>query len=67
MMTLENILDFFAQGYAIYFGSYYSNSLIESAEEIQEKWEDAETNEWLYIESTEIDPETKEIRIFVRE
>ena len=65
MMTLKNVLDFFAQGYVVYFGSYYGDSLMESAEEIREEWEDAETDEWLYLESIEVDPEAKEVRVFV--
>lgn len=65
MMTLENVLDFFAQGYAVYFGSYYGDSLIEFAGEIQEEWEDTEADEWLYIESIKVDHEAKEVRVFV--
>ena len=65
MMTLENVLDLFAQGYAVYFGSYYGDSLMDSAEEIREEWEDVETDEWLYIESIEVDHEAKEVRVFV--
>ena len=65
MMTLEMILDYFGQGYTVYFGSYYGDDLMETAEEIREVWEDTEDDEWLYIESVDVDAEAREIRVFI--
>ncbi len=65
MMTLEMILNYFGKGFAVYFGSYYGDDLMETAEEIREVWEDTEEDEWLYIESVNVDAEAHEIRVFI--
>ena len=65
MITLEKVLEYFEQGYAVYGGSYWGESLMESAEEIAEDWEDVESDEWLYIESVEVDEEAHEVHYFI--
>ena len=65
MMTLANVLEYFNKGYAVYFGSYYGESLYESAEEIQEEWEEDMADEWLYIQSVEVNDNVHEVHVFV--
>lgn len=65
MMTMEQVLEYFAQGYAVYLGSYYGESLIESAEELREEWEDVEDDEWLYVESVDVDDEACAVHVFI--
>ena len=65
MMTMEQVLEYLAQGYAVYLGSYYGESLVESAEELREEWEDVEDDEWLYVESVDVDDETRAVHVFV--
>lgn len=64
-MSLEMVLGYFEAGYAVYFGSYYGESQYESAEEIVAEWEEDEADEWLYIESVEVDEEAHEVHVFV--
>ena len=65
MKTLANVLEYFNKGYAVYFGSYYGESLYESAEEIREEWEEDMADEWLYIESVDVDDDAHEVHVFI--
>ncbi len=65
MIGLAKVLEYFDKGYAVYFGSYYGDSLYESAEEIQEEWEEDMADKWLYIQSVDVDDEAHEIYIFI--
>ena len=65
MMSLEMVLGYFEAGYAVYFGSYYGESEMESREEIVDEWEGAEDDDWLYIESVDVDEEAHEVHVFV--
>lgn len=65
MMSLEMVLGYFEAGYVVYFGSYYGESEVESREEIVDAWEAAEDDDWLYIESVDINEEAHEVHVFV--
>lgn len=65
MMSLEMVLGYFEAGYVVYFGSYYGESEMESREEIVDEWESAEEDDWLYIESVDVDEEAHEVHVFV--
>ena len=67
MTTLQQTINFFEQGFKVYFGSYYGETLMESADEIREGWEDAENggdNGYIYIQSVDVDMDAKEIHVF---
>lgn len=65
MMNLNGVLKLFGQGWKVYFGSYYGETLCENAEEISEDWEDALEGDWTYIGSVTIDEDKKEVHVFV--
>ena len=65
---LQQVMHFFKQGFAVYFGSYYGESLIDSAEEIRACWKDADNggdNGYLYIQSVDVDMDAKEVHVFI--
>lgn len=69
MTTLQQIIRHFEQGFKVYFGSYYGETLMESAAEIREAWEDVEhnggDNGYLYIQSVDWDMDAKEVHVFI--
>lgn len=65
MMTLAQVLEYFERGYAVYGGSYYGESLMDTVDDIIEDWDEVEDDEWLYIESVEVDEEAHEVHYFI--
>ena len=60
---MAQVLEMFAQGYEVVVGSYYGDSVVESAEEIQDVFE--EEDEWVHVE-VEIDEEARRVELFVQ-
>lgn len=63
--VMEKVLALFAEGYAVYIGSYYGESLEESAEDIVDVFDDVEGDEWLYIQSVSVDDAAREVHVFI--
>ena len=62
---MAQILEMFAQGYEVIIGSYYGDEVVESAEEIQDVFEEAEEDEWIQIE-IKVDKEARRVELFVQ-
>ena len=60
---MAQVLEMFAQGYEVVVGSYYGDSVVESAEEIQDVFE--EEDEWVHVE-VEVDEEARRVELFVQ-
>ena len=69
MTTLQQMINYVEQGFAVYFGSYYGETLMESMDEIKEGWmdvvENGGDNGYLYIQSVDVDMDVKEIHVFI--
>lgn len=62
---MAQVLEMFAQGYEVIIGSYYGDEVVESAEEIQDVFEEAEEDEWIQIE-IKVDKEARQVELFVQ-
>lgn len=62
---MAQVLKMFAQGYEVIIGSYYGDEVVESAEEIQDVFEEAEEDEWIQIE-IKVDKEARQVELFVQ-
>ena len=62
---MAQVLEMFAQGYEVVVGSCYGDEVVESAEEIQDVFEEAEEDEWMRVE-IKVDEEARRIELFVQ-
>ena len=62
---MAQVLEMFAQGYEVVVVSYYGDSVVESVEEIQDVFEEAEEDEWIHVE-VEIDEEAHRVELFIQ-
>lgn len=62
---MAQVLEMFAQGYEVVIESYYGDEVVKSVEEIQDIFEEAEEDEWVYVE-VEVDEEAHRVELFVQ-
>lgn len=67
MLALEKVLGYFAQGYVVYFDSYYGADLYETEEEIREEMETALEDDYLSIAYVKVDEEAHEVHVMIQD
>jgi hypothetical protein len=65
MMTTGQASYYFTAGYRFFIGSYYGESLATGFEEVCDALTIEESDDWLYVESVEVDDTTREVHIFI--
>ena len=59
------VIEMFEQGYEVVIGSYYGDDVVESVDEIEEVFEEAEEDDYLEL-SVEVDEEAHRVELFMQ-
>ena len=65
MFGLEEVVRLFEEGYSVAFGDCWGEDVCEDVEDVRAEWDEVMTGDWLYIESVEVDHESRAVVVMV--